>query len=165
MLDAELVAARAEAEASRHLHALVTLDSLEGPWLVMRGETGRLDVLTAHLTELDAQVSISGIGDAVPSLHLAKWLWEERFEEVLALTATIDEQSLLPTGTVRAAMLCRAGDLDAARAYVLRHPDASRSRWPTTRGSAPWAGPLEPRPPPTSVTPSSVRPRTRCSSR
>ncbi len=124
VLDAEVGLARAEAEAGRHLHALVTLDSLEGPWLAMRGETERLDALVAHLGALDGQVSISGIEDAVPALQMSRLLWQQGHDaEVLALTVLVDEQSLLPTATFRTAMLCRAGDAAAARDYVQRHPD------------------------------------------
>ena len=94
-----------------------------GPWLGMRGETERFAALITHLTELDAQVSISGIDDAVPALHVARLLWEGRHAEMLGLVELVDEQSLLPTGTFRAAMLCRAGDLAAGREYVLRHPE------------------------------------------
>ncbi len=123
VLDAELAVAREEAEAGRHLHALVTLDSLEGSWLAMRGQTERLETLISHLGVLGGQVTISGTEDAVPALRLSRLLWEGRDAETLALAVLIDEQSLLPTATFRTAMLCRAGDAAAARDYVRRHPD------------------------------------------
>ena len=152
VLDAELAAARAEAEASKNLQALVTLDSLEGSWLGMRGETDRFAALIAHLAKLDAQVSISGIDDAVAALHVARLLWEGRHAEMVALAAQVDEQSLLPTGTFRAAMLCRAGDLAAGREFVSGIPSGSHDRWPTTPGTARSGGPAVPRPQHTSAT-------------
>ncbi len=124
VLDAELGLAREEAESGRHLHALVALDSLEGPWLAMRGETERLDALVAHLGALDGQVTISGIEDAVPALQMSRLLWQHGHDaEVLALAVLVDEQSLLPTATFRTAMLCRTGDVAAARDYARLHPD------------------------------------------
>ena len=130
LLDELTSAARRGAEAHRALYALVVLDSLEIPWLTMRGEHQRAAELTAHLAETGTRMGLSQQDDAVAGAVLSTMMWQGRSEEVLEMLRPQVKENILPLDASVLAFMVRSGRLDEARAYRADHePELGGDTW------------------------------------
>jgi len=110
--------AREQALAERHLYALLFLDGLEIPWAAMRGDFDRVDELIASMAALHERSSIDQSADALMGALLMRMLWGRQREELEVVVLQIEQVSVMPVETSLAAMLCRLGRNDEARAYL-----------------------------------------------
>jgi DNA-binding SARP family transcriptional activator len=115
--------ARREAERIHHLYALLVLDSLDVGWLALRGEFDQVEVLVAHMVGISHVVSITGTDEAIAGALTMQMLWQGRDEELVAALMAIEPTTWLPLATTLAAMMCRTGRVDDARAYFDTHPE------------------------------------------
>ena len=137
-LERSLRAGRAVADEQRSLYAQLVLDSLEASWAAMRGQFDTVDALFAHMQAIGEVVSITGFDEAVAGITMARLLWSGQDQQLGDLALALDTASRLPIVTTAAAMLCRAGRVDAARAYVAEHPGGVEA----SMGSDIWFSPL-----------------------
>ncbi|QNN52950.1 AfsR/SARP family transcriptional regulator [Nocardioides mesophilus] len=110
--------AREGAEQQRNVYALVVLDSLEIPWLVMRGEQQRAEELLAHMVTIGQKMGLAQQDDAVSGAVFSLLLWRGEHEQVVARLAEVVEEQVLPVAAALLAMLTRAGRLEEARALL-----------------------------------------------
>ena len=113
--------ARQRAEEQRSLYALVVLDSLEIPWLAMRGELDRAAELTEHLRATGDKMGLAQQDDAVAGALIATWMWQGRDDDILSLLVPMADAARLPLDASVTCMLTRVGRLDEARAYRAEH--------------------------------------------
>ncbi len=136
-LDALAAAARAGAEEQRNLYALVVLDSLEVPWLSMRGEHDRADEVLAHLHETGDRMGLAQQDDAVAGAYFATRMWRGEHGEVLGLIQAMGEKQVLPLDAAVRTLLVRCGRLEEARAFGASHDiDLGGDTW---FALVPWA--------------------------
>ena len=106
------------------------LDSLEIPWLAMRGEHQRAAELTAHLAETGTRMGLSQQDDAVAGAVLSTLMWQGRPEEVLEMLRPQVKENILPLDASVLAFLVRSGRPEEARAYRADHePELGADTW------------------------------------
>ena len=126
----ELTRRPAAGRGAPGLYALVVLDSLEIPWLAMRGEHERAAELTAHLAETGTRMGLSQQDDAVAGAVLSTLMWQGRSEEVLEMLRLQVKENILPLDASVLALLVRGGRLEEARAYRADHePELGGDTW------------------------------------
>jgi DNA-binding SARP family transcriptional activator len=136
-MDVLVAAARAGAEEQRNLYALVVLDSLEIPWLSMRGEHGRAEALLAHLQETGDRMGLAQQDDALAGAYFATRMWRGEHEEVLGLIQAMSGKQVLPLDAAVLTLLVRCGRLEEARAFRDSHDiDLGGDTW---FALTPWA--------------------------
>ncbi|HTW14706.1 MAG TPA: BTAD domain-containing putative transcriptional regulator [Nocardioides sp.] len=113
--------ARELAGRTKHLYAQLVLDSLEAPWLAMRGRFDEVEALIADMTRIGELVSITGSEEAIAASITSHLLWTERYDELVAAAAMLEASTWLPVATTIAAIYCRAGRADEARTYLAEH--------------------------------------------
>jgi DNA-binding SARP family transcriptional activator len=119
-LDELVAAARTQAERHRHLYAQLVLDGFEVPWRAMRGEFDAVDRLVAHIVSLGERMSLTPFQDSLNGALAMRMVWSGENEALLGVIAAV-ESSALPVTTAVAAMWCRAGRVDDARAHLAAH--------------------------------------------
>ncbi len=135
--DALVAAARAGAEEQRSLYPLVVLDSLEVPWLSMRGEHERAEAVMAHLQETGDRMGLAQQADALAGAYFATRMWRGENEEVLGLIQAMGERNVLPLDAAVLTLLVRCDRLEEARAFRAAHPiDLGGDTW---FALVPWA--------------------------
>ena len=120
-MDSLAAAARARAEEQRHLYPLVVLDSLQIPWLAMRGEHERAEEMMAHLEATGARMGLAQQGDAVAGAFFATRMWRGEYEQILGILQTLVEEDVLPMDASVLALLTRVGRIEEARAFRDSH--------------------------------------------
>ena len=115
--------ARAEAERTRHIYALLVLDSLDVGWLAMRGTFDRVQDRIDHMVALSEVISITGTDEAIGGAIVMQLLWQGRDQELRDSLLALEDATWLPITTTVTAMLCRTGEVDAARAHFEAHPE------------------------------------------
>ncbi|WP_244927718.1 BTAD domain-containing putative transcriptional regulator [Nocardioides sp. W7] len=115
--------ARATAERTRHLYAQLVLDSLDVPWLAMRGRFDEVEAMIADMVRIGQTVSITGSEEAIAGSITTQLFWQGREEELLAAVASIEGSTWLPVATTIASMYCRVGRVEEAREYLRVHAD------------------------------------------
>lgn len=115
--------ARALASRTKHLYAQLVLDSLDVPWLAMRGQFDEVEAMVADMVRIGQLVSITGSEEAVAASMLSHLLWADRYDELAAGAEMLEASTWLPVTTTIAAIYCRAGRVDEARTYLLDRPD------------------------------------------
>jgi DNA-binding SARP family transcriptional activator len=113
---------RRQAEQHRHLYAQLLLDNLEIPWLAMRGEFERVDLLIADIVRLGERMSLGHFDDALNGALAMRMVWKGESEPILGLIRAV-ESSALPLTTVVAALWCRLGRFEEARSLLAEHED------------------------------------------
>lgn len=114
--------ARLRAERYRQLYSLIVLDSLEVPWVAMRGEWEEAERLTRHLAATGEKMALAQYGDAIAGAMLSLGMWQQRNEEILPLLRARETESDLPVLPAVVVVLIRLGRLDEARAHLAEHP-------------------------------------------
>jgi DNA-binding SARP family transcriptional activator len=114
-------AARARAEEQRNLYALVVLDSLQIPWLAMRGEHKRADEMLAHLEATGSRMGLAQQGDAVAGAFFATRMWRGEYALILSVLQDVIDENVLPVDAAVLSLLIRLGRLDEARAFRADH--------------------------------------------
>ncbi len=134
----ELVAsAREQAVKVRHLFALLVLDGLEIPWRAMQNDFLRVDELIADMASLHERTSVPQSGDALMGALLMRILWGRRLDELRVAVPGLDNVTAMPIETSKAALLCRIGEVEQARAYLEgREIDLSPHWWFSTMVAA-----------------------------
>jgi DNA-binding SARP family transcriptional activator len=115
--------ARALAERTKHLYAQLVLNSLDVPWLAMRGRFDEVEALVADMVRIGQIVSITGSDEAIAGSVTNQLFWQGREDEMLGAVEMIEASTWLPVTTTIAAMYCRVGRVDEARAYLRAHAD------------------------------------------
>ncbi len=110
-------AARTRAEEQRNLYAQVVLDSLQIPWLAMRGEHERAEEMMAHLEATGARMGLAQQGDAVAGAYFATRMWRGEYEEILGIVQALADEAVLPMDASVLSLLIRVGRIDEARAF------------------------------------------------
>ena len=111
---------RRQAEQHRHLYAQLVLDNLEIPWLAMRGDFDRVDLLIADIVQLGERMSLGHFDDALNGALSMRMVWKGETEPLLGLIRAV-ESSALPVTTVVAALWCRLGRFEDARRHLAEH--------------------------------------------
>ncbi|GAA4720078.1 BTAD domain-containing putative transcriptional regulator [Nocardioides conyzicola] len=121
-LEESLAECRPVAERIRHLYALLVLDSLEVSWSAMRGEFEVVDTLVADMVEIGEVVTIPGSDESIAGAMMMQVLWREGGEElVLAALREMPADGFVAVAPPLLTMLCRAGRLEEAHAYLGSH--------------------------------------------
>jgi hypothetical protein len=121
--------ARALAEPIRLSYALIVLESLELPWFAMAGRFDECERQMSRILELQDLMDIPQGSDAQAGALISLRLWQGRAAEVGQVLAAVDTGSM-PVVSSRVVFLCRAGQLDAARALATERPiDLSGDDW------------------------------------
>ena len=123
VLDESLAAARAEADRVRHVYAHVLLDTIELSWAAMRGQSEEVAKHFEHLVAMGDLVSIVGYDEAVAGAMMMQALWSGQDELVLGGLVALAEDTFLPLATSLVTMMCRAGQVEEARAWLAAHRD------------------------------------------
>lgn len=113
--------ARATAERTKHLYAQLVLNSLDVPWHAMRGRFDEVEALVADMVRLGQLVSITGSDEAISGSIVNQLFWQGREAELVASIEMIEATTWLPVATTIAALYCRVGETEKARAYVAEH--------------------------------------------
>lgn len=114
----------------RHRYAEMVLLALDLPWAAMRGEDDRLARGLVEIERVVGSLSLAMGSDAVLSVVGVQLVWSGREGEFARLLGGLEGGAALPFQTVVSAMLCRAGELDAARAHLRDHPaDLDHDGW------------------------------------
>lgn len=121
LMDSLAATARARAEEQRNLYALVVLDSLQIPWLSMRGQHEQADEMLAHLVATGARMGLAQHDDAVAGGYYATLMWRGEHESILAVLQPLVDEAALPTDASVLALLVRTGRTDEARAFAAEH--------------------------------------------
>jgi hypothetical protein len=121
LMDSLAATARARAEEQRNLYALVVLDSLQIPWLSMRGEHEQADEMLAHLVATGARMGLAQHDDAVAGGYYATLMWRGEHEAILEVLQPLVDEAALPTDASVLALLVRTGRIDEARAFAAEH--------------------------------------------
>ncbi|MFL6081225.1 MAG: BTAD domain-containing putative transcriptional regulator [Ornithinibacter sp.] len=119
-LDDLLRRGRQQAEQHRHLYAQLVLDNLEIPWLAMRGDFDRVDLLIADIVRLGERMSLGHFDDALNGALAMRMVWKGDTEPILGLLEAV-KSSALPVTTVVTALWCRLGRFEEARGYLAEH--------------------------------------------
>ena len=96
--------------------------TLEIPWLAMRGEFERVDLLIADIVRLGERMSLGHFDDALNGALAMRMVWKGESEPILGLIRAV-ESSALPLTTVVAALWCRLGRFEEARSLLAEHED------------------------------------------
>ena len=130
LMDALTAEARRGAEAQRNLYALVVLDSLEIPWLAMRGEHERAEAMMTHLDETGQKMGLAQQGDALLGAYYATRMWRGGEEEILTIVRSIIDDNVLPLDASLLVLLVRTGRTEEARAMLAeREPRLGGDTW------------------------------------
>jgi DNA-binding SARP family transcriptional activator len=126
------VLALAFPEAHRlHLpYTLLVLETMEIPWLGMEGRIEELKEALERVIEVTSTMRLPQAEDGVTGAIGSLLLWEDRVDELTELLkGTVDGP--LPVTALHAAMYCRIGRVDEARAVVAAHGpiDLSDDNW------------------------------------
>lgn len=122
--------ARRRAEQHRQLYSLVVLDSLDVPWLAMRGQWEEAELLTRHLAATGEKMALTQYTDALAGAMLSIGMWQQRNDEILPLLQARAQDSDLPVAPAVVAVLVRLGRLDEARALLAEVPvDLEVDNW------------------------------------
>jgi hypothetical protein len=118
---------------ARRLHlpyALLVLETMEIPWLGMAGRIDELKEALERVIEITATMRLPQAEDGVTGAIGSLLLWDNRVDELAELLKTTAEGPL-PTTALHAAMYCRLGQLDQARAVVAAQGpiDLSADNW------------------------------------
>ncbi len=108
----------------------MVLLSLVLPWQAMRGETGEVDATLAALETVVGSLGLPMAGDALATGHGLRMLWSGRPGDFADLLRDLGPAGDLPMDSITAAMLCRAGRHEEARAHLADHPvDLDHDGW------------------------------------
>ncbi|MBJ7358656.1 AAA family ATPase, partial [Nocardioides sp.] len=118
---------------ARRLHlpyALLVLETMQIPWLGMEGRLTELKDALDRVVEMTATMRLPQAEDGVTGAVGSLLLWENRVDE-LADLLTVTAEGPLPTTALQAAMYCRIGRVDRARAVVAEQGpiDLSADNW------------------------------------
>ena len=129
-LESLVATARAGAEETRNLYALVVLDSLEIPWHAVRGESEQAGRLLDHLQEVGARMGLAQHGQAAAGAYFSIRMWQGEYDEVLAILRTMNDDKVLPLDASILSLLTRLGRLDEAREHLATHEiDLGGDNW------------------------------------
>jgi hypothetical protein len=121
-MDSHLALVRDHA-ARLHLDfPLLVAESMDIPWLAMRGRLDEADAKLAAVTALGQRIAVQNVGDAIAGALVAVRIWQQRTPEVAPLVALVAETGGLPVNAVVLVLWLRGGELDKARAYAAEHP-------------------------------------------
>jgi hypothetical protein len=123
VLEESLATARAEADRVRHVYAHILLDSNETAWCALRGQDEEARKHIEHLAGMGDLVSIVGYDEAIAGAMMMQALWAGQNAAVLGGLIALAEDTFLPLATSRVTMMCRAGQVDEARAWLDEHRD------------------------------------------
>ena len=136
-LDEMVARAREQALGERHLYALLVLDGLEIPWEAMRGNFERVDELLADMASIHERTSVPQSGDALMGAILMQIMWGQKEEGLRVVVPELSRVTVMPIDASMAALLCRIGEVDEARAYLEgREIDLSPHWWFSTMVAA-----------------------------
>ena len=105
---------------ARRLHlpyALLVLETMAIPWLAMEGRFDEVNQALERVVEVTATMSLPQAEDGITGAIGALLLWSDRVDELAELLKGTAEGPL-PTAALHAAMWCRIGRLDEARAVL-----------------------------------------------
>lgn len=118
---------------ARRLHlpyALLVLETMEIPWLGMAGRIEELKEALDRVIEITSGMSLPQAEDGVTGAIGSLLLWDDRVDELVELLKDT-QNGPLPVVALHAAMYCRIGRVDDARAVVATHGpiDLSGDNW------------------------------------
>jgi hypothetical protein len=118
---------------ARRLHlpyALLVLETMEIPWLGMAGRIEELKEALERVIEITSTMRLPQAEDGITGAIGSLLLWEDRVDELVELLEHTVEGPL-PVTALHAAMYCRIGRVDEARAVVAAHGpiDLSDDTW------------------------------------
>ncbi|MDH2412700.1 BTAD domain-containing putative transcriptional regulator [Nocardioides sp. CER19] len=118
--DAARDAVRGPADELRLHYPRMVVEALGIPWLALGGHLDQAREVTALITELGDQVSLPGSNALVVGCGISILVWSGEFGQ--AARTVMELPSSLPVSSSVAALLCRAGEVEEARAYRDAHP-------------------------------------------
>ena len=118
--DAARDVARGPADELRLHYPRMVVEALGIPWLSLGGHLEEARAMTTLISELSAQVSLPGSNALVVGCAISISVWSGRYDE--AARTVMELPSTLPVSSSVAALLCRAGEVEEARAYREAHP-------------------------------------------
>ncbi len=122
--------ARTQADRQRDLYSHLVLDTLEAPWLAMRGDPDGEAALVEHIVVLGQRLALPQYETALASSQMSSWLWRGRLEEVVdTLEAIRAGGTALPVSSLLVCYLARAGRLDEARERLTADPIDLDADW------------------------------------
>jgi DNA-binding SARP family transcriptional activator/outer membrane murein-binding lipoprotein Lpp len=110
--------AREQALGERHLYALLVLDGMEIPWYAMRDDFERVDQLLQDMTRLHERMAVIQSGDALMGALLMRMMWAGQEDEIVAVLSELTRVRVMPVETSVAALMCRVGRIEEAKAYL-----------------------------------------------
>lgn len=118
---------------ARRLHlpyALLVLETMEIPWMAMEGRIDEVDAALARVIEVTSTMRLPQAEDGITGAIGALLLWSDRADE-LAELLKVTEEGPLPVAALHAAVWCRIGRTEEARAVLdARGPlDLSADNW------------------------------------
>ncbi len=138
VMEDSLTLARVESDRLRHVYAQLVLDSLEASWAAMRGRFDDLAKIVEHMRAIGEVVSITGYEESLAGATMMQLLWQERDQELASTMTALEGNTFLPIATSIAAVQCRTGHLDEARAFVESH----RAEIAASMASDTWFSPM-----------------------
>ena len=118
---------------ARRLHlpyALLVLETMDIPWLAMAGRIDEVDAALARVVEVTSTMRLPQAEDGITGAIGALLLWSDRADELAELLKGTEEGPL-PVAALHAAIWCRIGRTEDARAVLdARGPlDLSADNW------------------------------------
>ena len=118
---------------ARRLHlpyALLVLETMDIPWLAMAGRIEEVDAALARVVEVTSTMRLPQAEDGITGAIGALLLWSDRADELAELLKGTEEGPL-PVAALHAAIWCRIGRTEDARAVLdARSPlDLSADNW------------------------------------
>ncbi|WP_175507578.1 BTAD domain-containing putative transcriptional regulator [Nocardioides terrae] len=120
--DAARAVARGPADELRLHYPRMVVESLGIPWLGLGGHIEQARKVADLIAELGSRVSLPGSNALVVGCGISILVWSGDYDA--AARTVMELPSALPVESSVAALLCRAGEVDEARAYRERHPFA-----------------------------------------
>lgn len=118
--DAARAAARGPADDLRLHYPRMVVEALGIPWLALGGHLDRAQEVADLIASLGERVSLPGSNALVVGCGISISVWSGQYEQ--AARTVMDLPSTLPVSSSVAALLCRAGEVEEARAYRASHP-------------------------------------------